>query len=94
MLLSIVIPTFGRDGILCDTIEFLLALAERAGEIVLVDQTPCHEEKTTQRLAGWDQAGSTRWIRHHPPGIVGAMNRGVLEAKGDIVLFLDDDVHW
>jgi len=90
--ISIVIPTYGRDGVLCDTVASLLALAMPADELLVVDQTPEHDEETTERLTGRNQAGDIRWIRHQPPGVVGAMNRGLREAKGDIVLFLDDDI--
>ncbi len=92
MSLSIVIPTYGRDNVLCDTIRALIALETRADEIVVVDQTPEHESATAERLAAWEAEGRIRWIRHQPPGTVGAMNRGVMEAKGEIVLFLDDDI--
>jgi len=91
-VISIVIPTYGRDGVLCDMVASLLALAERAEELLVIDQTPEHDEETTERLTGWDREGDIRWIRHQPPGVVGAMNRGLREAKGDIVLFLDDDI--
>ncbi len=92
MSLSIVIPTYGRDNVLCDTIRALIALETRADEILVVDQTLEHESATAERLAAWEAEGRIRWIRHQPPGTVGAMNRGVLEARRDIVLFLDDDI--
>lgn len=89
---SIVIPTYGRDQVLCDTIQSLLALADRADEILVVDQTLDHDSPTTERLGSWDREGAIRWIRLERPSITGSMNRGVQEAKGEIVLFLDDDI--
>lgn len=91
-IVSIVIPTYGRDAVLVDSIRALLALSEPADELLVLDQTPTHEPETEAALSAWDADGSIRWVRHAPPGVVGAMNRGLREAKGDIVLFLDDDI--
>lgn len=91
-LVSVVIPTYGRGEVLCDTIRALLALDTRAEEILVVDQTPHHDEATLSFLSRERDGGSIRWVRLTQPSITGAMNRGVLEARGDIVLFLDDDI--
>jgi GT2 family glycosyltransferase len=90
--LSIVIPTYGRDEVLCETLRHLLALSAPAAEIVVVDQTTDHGPPTSDYLAQQHAAGGIRWLRQAPPGTVGAMNRGLLEARGELVLFLDDDI--
>lgn len=90
--LSLVIPTYGRDEILCDTLSALLHQERRADEILVVDQTPAHTAKTEDRLSGWNREGVIRWIRLPRPSTTVAMNQGVLAATGDIVLFLDDDI--
>ena len=66
--LSIIIPTYGRDRVLCDTIAALLVVRDPAGELLVMDQTPTHDAETTEQLASWDQAGVIRWMRHQPPG--------------------------
>ena len=90
--LSIIIPTYGRDRVLCDTIAALLVVRDPAGELLVIDQTTSHDDQTQATLSEWHNQASIRWIRHQPPGVVGAMNRGLREATGDIVLFLDDDI--
>ena len=67
-IVSIVIPTYGRDAVLVDSIRYLLALSEQADEVLVMDQTPTHDAETTEQLASLDQAGVIRWMRHQPPG--------------------------
>lgn len=43
-------------------------------------------------LEQWREAGAIRWVHQAVPGVVAAMNRGLVEACGQIVLFLDDDI--
>lgn len=92
MTISIVMPTYCRDRILTDTVGLLLALVRRADEFIIVDQTPRHDPGTESLLAAWDQKAAIRWMRRSVPSITGAMNDGLMAAKGDWVLFLDDDI--
>ena len=86
------IPTLGRDKVLADTIESLLVLREPAAELLIVDQTPVHDDGTTQKLMRWDEDGRIRWIRLSKPSITRSMNHGLREASSPLVLFLDDDI--
>jgi GT2 family glycosyltransferase len=90
--LSIAIPTYCREQVLVETIESLLALDVRAAEILVLDQTADHEPQTEAMLRKWNEEGQVRWIRLPEPSIPGAMNKGMLDARQDIVLFLDDDI--
>jgi len=90
--ISIVIPTYGRERTLTDTIDALLRLDVAAAEILVLDQTPGHERHTEALLREWSDSGRIRWFRLSGPSIPEAMNRGLLEASQDIVLFLDDDI--
>lgn len=89
---TIAIPTFHREEVLINTVRDVLGQSPRAGEILILDQTPEHTPEVTEQLAAWDASGDIRWIRLPKPSIPAAMNQALLLATGSIVLFLDDDL--
>ncbi len=91
-MLSVIIPTYHREKVLCDTITSLLGLPDSYYELLVMDQTPDYEPETVTALTKWNENEQIRWIKLLKPSITGSMNRGALEAKGAIVLFLDDDI--
>ena len=91
-LLSVVIPTFGREQVLLDSISALLDLNPALDELLVIDQTLDHELSTEEQLTNWVVHKKLRWIRLKTPSITAAMNLGLLEANGKRVLFLDDDI--
>jgi glycosyltransferase involved in cell wall biosynthesis len=90
--ISVAIPTFLREHVLLQTIEYLLGQDTKPDEILVIDQTPHHEPQTEDQLQRWNSDGQIRWIRLDKPSIPAAMNRALICAKQDIVLFLDDDI--
>jgi GT2 family glycosyltransferase len=89
---SVVIPTYQRGRILLDTIRQLLNLDSGTFEILVVDQTTQYDPAIHDALTELDKAGKIRWRRIDKPSIPHAMNIGMLSARCDIVLFLDDDI--
>lgn len=93
--ISIVIPTFGREQVLLDTIRHHLQQVVSCtvfDELIVIDQTPEHAAATQARLSDWHARRAIRWIRCPEPHLTRSMNRGLLEARSDVVLFTDDDV--
>jgi GT2 family glycosyltransferase len=90
--ISVAIPTYRRENILLDTINYLLRLDPAAAEILVIDQTEEPSSKTAEALATLANAGTIRWLRLARPSITHAMNTGLIEARQNVVLFLDDDV--
>jgi GT2 family glycosyltransferase len=90
--ISVVIPTYQREQVLVDTIQYLADLSPAPAEILVIDQTLNHESGTQSKLEQFQREGLVRWIRMERPSITAAMNLGLRESRSDIVLFLDDDV--
>src|SRR3712207_6336776 len=90
--ISVIIPTYGREEVLRETIANVLQQDYPHYEVLIVDQTRNHEPETQKYL---DQLASQAKIRlFHVvwASLPGARNYGVRRAQGDVVLFLDDDV--
>ena len=88
--LSVVIPTFERGAVVVESARALLAL--EPDELLLVDQSGSHPPQVQEALEHLALDPRVRWLRMEHPSIPAAMNRGLLEARGEAVLFLDDDI--
>ncbi|PJE69983.1 glycosyltransferase [Candidatus Shapirobacteria bacterium CG10_big_fil_rev_8_21_14_0_10_48_15] len=87
-LLSVVIPTFNRDQPLRNTLQSLLVQDYPRFEIIVVDQST---KKFPPKEAFLKKKHFKVW-HHSPPNAAAARNLGISQAKGAIILFLDDDV--
>lgn len=86
---SVVVPTYRREGTLRAALAGLLAQDHASYEIIVVDQTPEHDADTAAFLAA--HGARLRWHRLGRPGLARARQAGVRLARGEIVLFMDDD---
>ncbi len=89
---TVVIPTYKRESVLCDTIRQVLADPWPNKEVLVIDQTATHLAETRNYLES--VKGSIRYIQRDRPSVTEAENFGIREAAGDIVIFLDDDVSF
>ncbi len=90
--ISVVIPSYRRGEVLLQTVRSLLELADPPAEILIADQTEQHPEPVSHALQVLEDAGKIRRIRLPRPSIPVAMNAGLQAARGEMVLFLDDDI--
>jgi Predicted glycosyltransferases len=88
--LSVIVVTYRREKVLRDTIKGLLQQAYPEWELLIVDQSPFHEPETRAFLAALPPPA--RVLHLDRTGMCYARNRGILETRGDVVLFCDDDV--
>lgn len=85
MRLSIVIPTVDRQESAGRVLRHLEAQSVAPSEILVIDQT----EVPSQDLAN---RPGVRYVHLEERGLPNARNVGAAQAKGDVILFLDDDV--
>jgi cellulose synthase/poly-beta-1,6-N-acetylglucosamine synthase-like glycosyltransferase len=91
-LVSVVVPTCGRESLLRCCLDMLGALDYPRYEVIVVDNAP-QRSGTAGLVAGYAAAGA--WVRYASEprrGVAHARNRGLAEARGEIVAFVDDDV--
>jgi glycosyltransferase involved in cell wall biosynthesis len=84
---SVVVCTRDRTDDLRRCLDSLLAVATSGGEIVVVDNAPA-DDATARLVAGYP----VRYVREDRPGLNRARRRGARAARGEIVIFTDDDV--
>lgn len=91
--ITIGIPSFQRGDVLCQTLGPLLARSdETVVEIIVADQVPNHAPAVAAQLADFRAQPRLRYLALDRAGTTIARNRILAEAKGDVVVFLDDDV--
>lgn len=91
-LISIVIPTYGREEVLCSTLESVLSQDYPAFETIVVDQTQSHSDQTTTFLSKAQAAHKIQLHQVTWASLPAARNYAIERSQGDIILFLDDDV--
>jgi glycosyltransferase involved in cell wall biosynthesis len=86
---SIIITTFRRTAMLADLLAALgPQLDGRPAEAIVIDNCPDASARATVEGAGF---AAIRYVHEPRNGVVNARNRGVSEAHGIYVIFLDDD---
>ncbi len=89
---TVVVPTCGRTQTLGRTLDSLAGLDYPDCEILVVDNAP-HVPETARLVA--ERAArqpQVRYTSERRAGVAHARNRGLAEASGEIVAFVDDDV--
>lgn len=95
MFYSIIIPSYNRRLLLNKLIGSLyqLVFPHSDYEILIIDN---NSQDGTRDLVGktiiQHQDLSIKYINEKAPGLHNARHRGMMEAKGDVLCFLDDDV--
>lgn len=91
-LISVVIPTYGREEPLRETLIDVLKQDYPNYEVLVVDQTPVHEPDVQQFLEELARVRKIQWFKLDWASLPGARNYAVRRSKGDILVFIDDDV--
>jgi glycosyltransferase involved in cell wall biosynthesis len=87
---SVVIPTFNRARFIGTAVQSVRDQGHACTEIVIVDDGSTDD--TAQVVAALGEG--IRYVKQANAGPAAARNRGILEATGDLVAFLDTDDRW
>jgi len=86
---SLIIITLNRAAALRRTLEGLVGQSRLPGEILIVDNGP-HDE-TERVVSSFRGRLAVRYVPEPVRGYGNARNRGLAEARGEALYFLDDD---
>ena len=85
---SLIIPTYNRQEIVFQTLQYIKQQSISGFEVVLVDQTESNDSNLNNFK---DDGFKYKYLKIKETGLPNARNVGAENAKGDILIFLDDD---
>jgi len=94
-VVSIIIPTLNRSATLHDTLVSLASLDHDAAayEILVVDNgSTDYTGELVDRFISSTPSHRIRYYYEPEPGLLSGRHKGALKAKGDILVFIDDDI--
>ena len=91
MKISAIIPTYNRRSYIARAIESVLAQTVPVDEILVIDDG---STDGTAEFLDERYGAQVHVIRQANTGVSGARRRGVQQAKGDWIAFLDSDDEW
>jgi GT2 family glycosyltransferase len=89
-LVSIIVPTYNRVDCLIQLLEALKSQTYQNFEVLIIDQSDTLEEKKEKYFT--HSGTRLKLIRTKSRGRPAAKNIGIREARGDLLLFCDDDI--
>lgn len=93
-LVSVVIPTYNRSKLIGRALKSVWGQTYRPLEVVVVDDGSTDDTETVVNCWAKEWAApdfELRYCRQLRGGVSAARNRGILEAQGDYLQFLDSD---
>lgn len=89
---SVILPSRGRFQPLLDTLDDLLAQTYTPFDVHVIDQNAAWPADLGERRAAVRTDPRVHWTDAFPPGVVRARNHAAASSRGDLLLFVDDDV--
>jgi glycosyltransferase involved in cell wall biosynthesis len=88
---SVVVRSYNRLGALAELVTELLAQDHDSFELVIVEQSTVRPPAEVARVDELARDPRVRLLRSEPLGGPGARNAGVRAARGELLVFIDDD---
>jgi glycosyltransferase involved in cell wall biosynthesis len=88
-LVSVIIPTYNRAHLIGKTLDSVFAQTYQNFEIIVVDDGST--DNTVEVLRPLAETEKLKYIRQNNQGASLARNRGIKEARGSYIAFLDSD---
>lgn len=89
---SVIVSTHERTDQLARCLPALLAQHYPHYEIIIVDNAPTTNATAELVQQTYGHIAHLRYVREDIPGLSVGLNRGITEARGEILAFTDDDV--
>lgn len=89
-LVSVVIPTYNRSGVIARTINDILNQTYSNLEIIVVDDGSTDDSQAVLKNFG----NQIRVMTQNNAGPAAARNRGISASRGEIIAFQDSDDRW
>ena len=89
-LISVVLPAYNGERFIVETLNCVLKQSHAHVELIVVDDGSTDRTRSLVR----EHAPAVQVIQQKNGGVSAARNRGLAEAKGDFVIFLDQDDIW
>ena len=87
---SIIIPTFNRRDYITTALDSVLAQSYKDYEIIIIDDGSSDDTKEVLK----PYQNNIRYFYQDNRGIPATRNKGIREAQGDYIAFLDSDDYW
>lgn len=91
-LLSIIIPSFNRSQVLTRAIKSVVEQTSNNWELIIIDDGST--DNTRLKIGGFLKQNRVRYFYQENAGVSAARNKGIKEATGVYITFLDSDDYF
>jgi len=90
-LFSVIIPTYNREHFITQALQSVLAQSYEDFEVIVIDDGS--DDSSQEKIAQFEDA-RIHYVYQKNHGVAHARNRGLKQARGRFIAFLDSDDKW